>query len=56
MTKLYLYNLMFRWHFRFGFDFNFLRPGYEVKQACDAAERVGARLRFLGPELDQRTW
>jgi len=27
-----------------------------VKSACEAAERVGAKLDFLGPELDGRAW
>lgn len=44
------------WHFRFGYDFKFWRPGFEVKLACEAAEKVGAKLHFLGPELDIETW
>lgn len=32
------------------------RPGLETKFACESAEKVGARLDFLGPELDQSTW
>ena len=33
-----------------------MRPGLEVKFACESAEKVGAKLSFLGPELDQDTW
>lgn len=32
------------------------RPGFEVKSACSAAEKVGAKLEFMGPELNQKTW
>ena len=28
----------------------------EIKFACEAAEKVGAQLLFLGPELDIETW
>lgn len=35
---------------------NVLRPGIEVKFACEEAEKVGAKLDFLGAELDQKTW
>lgn len=43
-------------HFRFGPDFNFLRPGLEVKHAVEAAEQVGANVEFLGSEMNQVTW
>ena len=33
-----------------------MRPGLEVKYACESAERVGAQLKFLGPELHPQTW
>jgi hypothetical protein len=48
--------LMYNWHFRFDNDFNVARPGLEAKFACEAAQKVGAKLDFLGPELDQQTW
>jgi len=35
---------------------NFFRPGIEIKFACEEAEKVGAKLEFLGAELDQLTW
>ena len=33
-----------------------MRPGLEIKFACEAAEKVGAEIKFLGSELDQLTW
>jgi pheromone shutdown protein TraB len=29
-----------------------LRPGIEMKTACESAEKVGAHLEFLGPEFN----
>ena len=56
MFRLGLYNSMLRMHFGFTPEFQPLRPGLEVKFACEAAEKVGANLSFLGPELCQNTW
>jgi hypothetical protein len=56
LARVQLYYALFSWHFRWGFDFKFWRPGYEVKVACEAAERTGAKLHFLGPELNVETW
>lgn len=53
---MYFYHFFFKMHYRFGHDFNFLRPGLEAKFACESAEKVGAKLSFLGAELDQATW
>lgn len=53
LLRLGFYDLLFRWHFGFGRHFTPLRPGLEIKNACEAAEKVGANLQFLGPELDQ---
>jgi hypothetical protein len=55
LFRFYFNSWLFNWHFGIK-DFNFTRPGFEVKQACEAAEKVGARLEFLGPELNQTTW
>ena len=52
LMRLGLYNFMFRMHFGFRSDFYPMRPGLEVKFACEAAEKVGAKLSFMGPELD----
>jgi len=41
---------LFKYHFNI--PFNFLRPGLEMKYACEEAQKVGAKLHFLGAELD----
>jgi hypothetical protein len=51
LIRLWLYKQAFNWHFRLGFDFPFMRPGLEVAKACESAEKVGAKLEFLGQEL-----
>lgn len=33
-----------------------MKPGLEVKYACEEAVKSGAKLEFLGPEFDQVTW
>lgn len=55
LSRWAMYSRAFLWHFRFGYEFKFWLPGLEVKYACEAAERVGAPLRFLGPELNKET-
>jgi hypothetical protein len=55
LTRWGLYLQTFKMHYRFGFDFKFWLPGLEVKYACEAAEKVGANLQFLGPEMNQVT-
>ena len=52
LSRWMLYWQTFRWHFRFGYEFKFWLPGLEVKYACEAAEKVGAQLHFLGHELN----
>ena len=56
LMRLGIYNALFRFHFGFWSGFQPFRPGLEVKNACEAAEKVGANLEFMGPELDQVTW
>ncbi len=56
MMRLGIYNWLWRNHFGFRSETNFLRPGLEMKFACEAAEKVGANLKFMGPELCQDTW
>jgi len=51
-----MYYATFQYHYRFGHDFNFWLPGLEMKFACEAAEKVGAELKFMGAELDPVTW
>jgi hypothetical protein len=55
LSRWALYSRTFLWHFRFGFEFKFWLPGIEVKYACEAAEKVGAPIKFLGNELDGTT-
>jgi hypothetical protein len=43
-------------HFRFGYDFKFWLPGLEIKAACEAAEKVGATIGFLGSEMNKVTY
>lgn len=47
---------MMQWHFRWGHDFKFWLPGLEIKFACEAAEKVGADLQFLGSEINPVTY
>lgn len=56
LSRLWTYSALWKWHFRFGHDFKMGSPGLEVKYACESAEKVGAKLQFLGPELDGITW
>lgn len=56
LLRLGVYNSLFRYHFGFKREFAPMRPGIEVKFACEAAEKVGAKLSFMGPEMDQQTW
>jgi hypothetical protein len=53
---MWLYFQCFTWHYKLGYDFTFATPGIEVKFACEAAEKVGAKVHFLGAELDPVTW
>lgn len=55
LARWALYYQTFQLHFRFGHEFKFWLPGIEVKYACEAAERVGANLKFLGQEMNQLT-
>lgn len=50
LSRLWLYAKVWKLHFGFGYDYDFTRPGLEVKFACESADKVGAKLEFLGPE------
>jgi len=54
--RLAIYDVIFRYHFGFNKEFAPMRPGLEIKFACEAAEKVGAEINFMGSELDQSTW
>jgi pheromone shutdown protein TraB len=56
LSRFAIFYSLFNWHYRWGFDFKFWRPGFEVKSALEAAENVGAKIVFMGPELDTETW
>lgn len=51
MFRLGLQTMLFRHFFRF-YDVRFDMPGLEIKYACEAAEKVGARLEYMGAEVD----
>jgi pheromone shutdown protein TraB len=55
LARWALYWTTFKMHFRFGFDFKFWLPGIEVKYALEAAEKVGANVKYLGPEMNALT-
>jgi len=38
LARLYMYQQLYQWHFGFSRDYDFMRPGLEVKLACEAAE------------------
>jgi pheromone shutdown protein TraB len=55
LSRWALYSRAFLYHFRFGFEFKFWLPGIEVKYACEAAEKAGAPIKFLGTEFNKIT-
>lgn len=55
LSRMSLYYYLFRMHFRFSYDFNFLVPGMEVKAACEEALNCGAELNFMGAEINKLT-
>ena len=56
LARQYLNGFVFHSHFRFGSDFRFWLPGLETKYACEAAEKVGAQVHFLGSEINPITY
>mmetsp|Transcript_24721 Transcript_24721/g.17418 ORF Transcript_24721/g.17418 Transcript_24721/m.17418 type:complete len:91 (-) Transcript_24721:605-877(-) len=56
LARLYMYQQVFLQHFGLSKDFDFMRPGLEVKLACEAAEETGAQLHFIGNEMDSKTF
>lgn len=53
-TRFYMYAGLFNRHY--SIPFNFVRPGLEIKYACEEANKGGSKLYFLGPEFNQLTW
>lgn len=56
LSRLWTYATLWRAHFLLPKDFRMASPGLEVKFACESAKKVGADIKFLGPELDGLTW
>ena len=52
--RIWLLKQCLRFHFNLG-SYDPTREGLEIKFACESAEDVGAKLEFLGSELDQET-
>lgn len=50
-----IYKTLFRAHFRLDENRKFYLPGFEMKLACESAERNNAELKFLGSEFNQNT-
>jgi len=46
-----LYSALWKHHFKFPSNYNFLNPGLEVKFAIEEAEKQGAPVHFLGAEF-----
>jgi hypothetical protein len=55
LARWSMYSAAFRFHFRFGHEFRFWLPGVEVKYACEAADKVGAQIEFMGSEMNAVT-
>jgi hypothetical protein len=55
-TRLWMMRLYLKMNFMISKEFKFWAPGLEIKYACEAAQKVGANLLFLGPELNNVTW
>jgi hypothetical protein len=51
--RMWITNKLMRLHFHFGFEYNPLIEGIEVKYACEAAEDTGAKIEFIGNELNK---
>lgn len=56
LARMWTYTSLWRRFFFGPNNFHMMRPGLEMKYACESAEKVGAKLGFLGAELDQSTW
>ena len=52
--RFYIYSALFNYHYKI--PFNFVRPGLEIKYACEESASVGAKTYFLGAELNGDTW
>jgi hypothetical protein len=50
-----MYSTLFKRFFKFENSFRLDAPGLETKYALEAAESVGAKIEYLGPEFDSNT-
>jgi hypothetical protein len=55
-SRFYLYGAAFNNHFKIPANYSFLKPGLEIKYACETAEKQGAKTYFLGAEFNNETW
>ncbi len=53
--RIWALNKMINWQFKWGKQNKPWKEGFEVKEACQAAEATGAKLEFLGSELNWET-
>jgi len=53
-SRFYMYSALFNNHYKI--PFNFLRPGLEIKYACEESTKQGSKTYFLGPEFNGDTW
>jgi len=51
-ARFYSYSIFFKNHFNIPSNYTFLKPGLEIKFACEEAEKLGAKTYFLGPEFN----
>ena len=56
LIRQYVNYMLFQATFRFGYEFTFWLPGLEMKFACEAAEKVGAKVQFMGAEINPDTY
>lgn len=54
--RMFLLRNLLKYHYSLPEAFKFYRPGLEIKYALEEAEKLGADLHFLGPELNNITW
>ncbi len=55
-ARFYLYSFLWNFHYRLPVNFTFTKPGLEIKHALEEAEKIGAKIHFLGPEFNNKTW
>jgi len=51
LWRFYMYQFLVKYHFKLDKRHRFWLPGFEIKVACEAAERNNSKIEFLGPEF-----